>query len=41
MATITYDHSNYRTSGDLPSVGSHAPEIRLVDTRLKNTTWPR
>ena len=39
MATISYDNSNYRTSGDLPSVGSHAPEIRLVDTRLKNTTF--
>ena len=39
MATITYDNSSYRTSGDLPSVGSHAPEIRLVDTRLKNTTF--
>ena len=38
MATITYDNANYRTCGDLPSVGSHAPDIRLVDTRLKNTT---
>lgn len=38
MATITYDNGSYRTRGDLPVVGSHAPEIRLVDTRLKNTT---
>ena len=38
MATITYDNANYRTRGELPVVGSHAPEIRLVDTRLKNTT---
>ena len=39
MATITYDNANYRTRGDLPAIGSHAPEIRLVDTRLKNTTF--
>lgn len=39
MATITYENANYRTSGDLPAVGGHAPEIRLVDTRLKNTTF--
>ena len=39
MATITYDNANYRTRGDLPAVGSHAPEIRLVDTRLQNTTF--
>ncbi len=38
VATITYDNGSYRTRGDLPTVGSHAPEIRLVDTRLKNTT---
>ena len=38
MATITYYNANYRTRGDLPVVGSHAPEIRLVDTRLRNTT---
>ncbi len=39
MATITYNNANYRTRGDLPAVGSHAPEIRLVDTRLNNTTF--
>lgn len=36
MATITYENANYRTRGELPVVGSHAPDIRLVDTRLKN-----
>jgi thiol peroxidase len=38
LAKITYDNSTYHTRGELPSVGSHVPEIRLVDTRLKNTT---
>jgi thiol peroxidase len=38
LAKITYDNSTYHTRGELPTVGSHVPEIRLVDTRLKNTT---
>lgn len=38
MPSIIYENASYRTRGDLPVVGSHAPEIRLVDTRLKNTT---
>jgi len=39
VPTITYENASYRTRGDLPVVGSLAPEIRLVDTRLKNTTF--
>ena len=38
MATITYENANYHTRGELPAVGRSAPELRLVDTRLKNTT---
>jgi thiol peroxidase len=38
MATITYENANYHTRGELPSVGRRAPDLRLVDTRLKSTT---
>ena len=38
MASVVYENSTYRTAGDLPAVGSYAPDISLVDTRLKNVT---
>jgi thiol peroxidase len=38
VATITYENANYHTRGELPSVGRRAPELRLVDTRLKSAT---
>jgi thiol peroxidase len=38
MATISYEHGRYRTRGDLPTVGSHAPDIMLVSTRLHNVS---
>jgi thiol peroxidase len=42
MARISYDGGSYRIAGDLPTVGSRAPDIMLVDTRLRNvslTNW--
>ena len=38
MATVRYDDVVYQTYGDLPVVGSHAPDINLVDTRLANVS---
>ena len=38
MASVVYGDSTYRTEGDLPAVGSYAPDISLVDTRLKAVT---
>ncbi len=38
MPSVVYQNTSYRTAGDLPSVGSYAPDISLVDTRLKNVT---
>ena len=38
MATFTFENGSYRTHGDLPAVGSHAPDIMLVNTRLHNVS---
>ena len=35
---VVYRDGNYRTFGDLPTVGSAAPELMLVDTELRNVT---
>lgn len=34
MATVTLHGEPLRTSGDLPDIGSNAPDFRLVDTSL-------
>lgn len=34
MATVTLHGSPLRTSGDLPSIGSQAPDFHLIDTTL-------
>ena len=39
MAKITYDNSTYHTRGELPAVGRSAPEIKLVNTRLRNASF--
>ena len=39
MARIVYQNQSFRTYGELPTVGSHAPDIRLVDTNLKDVTF--
>lgn len=38
MATIKYENGSYRTSGELPPVGSRAPDVSLVNTRLQNVS---
>tara|TARA_R110002049_G_scaffold210401_6_gene381272 strand:+ start:396 stop:929 length:534 start_codon:yes stop_codon:yes gene_type:complete len=38
MAQITYDNGNYKIAGDLPAVGSRAPDIMLVSTKLQNVS---
>ncbi len=36
MATVTLEGIPYRTEGELPSVGSEAPDFRLVDSGLQD-----
>lgn len=36
MASITLDGNPFNTNGDLPQVGSHAPDFRLVDKGLND-----
>ena len=38
MSQIVYENQRFGTYGNLPTVGSHAPDIRLVDTSLKDVT---
>ncbi len=38
MAKIRFEHASYRTCGDLPAVGSRAPDVSLVNTRLQNVS---
>ena len=39
MAAIKDKNANYRTHGDLPAVGSCAPDVSLVNTRLQNVSF--
>ncbi|MBT8088720.1 MAG: thiol peroxidase [Gammaproteobacteria bacterium] len=38
MAKIQFEHASYRTYGDLPVVGSRAPDVSLVNTNLQNVS---
>jgi thioredoxin-dependent peroxiredoxin len=38
MGSIRYENAQYHTKGDLPTVGSRAPDIMLVNTRLQNVS---
>ena len=38
MAKINHEGGTYRTHGELPSVGSRAPDFSLVNTDLKDVT---
>ena len=38
MAKIHFEHASYRTYGDLPAVGSRAPDVSLVNTDLQNVS---
>lgn len=39
MAKIQYKNASYRTHGELPSVGSHAPDVSLVNTDLQHVSF--
>lgn len=38
MAILKYRGGTYRTTGDLPAVGAHAPDFSLVNTELQDVT---
>ncbi len=38
MAMIKHDGGSYRTLGELPAIGSRAPDVSLVNTKLQNVT---
>ncbi len=39
MARIQHNNASYRTHSDLPSVGSRAPDVSLVNTDLQNVSF--
>ncbi len=39
MANIRYKNASYRTYGELPAVGSRAPDVSLVNTDLQNVSF--
>ena len=38
MGRVIYQSATYITHGDLPTIGSNAPDIMLVDTELRNVS---
>jgi thiol peroxidase len=38
MATVRYEGGVWHTFGDLPTIGSHAPDVSLVNTKLQDVT---
>ena len=38
MALVKYEGGTYRTFGDLPTVGSRAPDVSLVNTGLQDVS---
>ena len=38
MAIVKYENASYRTHGELPAIGSRAPDVSLVNTKLQNAT---
>ena len=39
MASVTHNNASYQTCGELPAVGSHAPDVSLVNTDLQNVSF--
>ncbi len=39
MAKIQHENTSYRTYGDLPAIGSAAPDVSLVDTKLRDVSF--
>ena len=38
MAVVRYQNVKYHTYGELPAVGSHAPDVSLVNTKLQDVS---
>ena len=38
MAVVRYQNAKYHTYGELPTVGSHAPDVSLVNTKLQDVS---
>jgi len=38
VARIRYENASYQTHGELPRIGSHAPDVSLVNTKLQNVS---
>ena len=38
VAKIRFENASYQTHGELPRIGSHAPEVSLVNTRLQDVS---
>jgi len=38
VAKIQFENASYQTYGDLPTVGSRAPDVSLVNTNLQNVS---
>lgn len=38
MAIFKYQNATYRTEGELPAIGSRAPDVSLVNTKLQNVS---
>ncbi len=39
MASIQHNNATYHTHGELPAIGSRAPDVSLVNTELQNVTF--
>ena len=38
MPRVKYENTFFQTFGDLPTIGSNAPDVSLVNTKLQNVT---
>jgi thiol peroxidase len=38
MPRVKYENTFFQTFGELPTIGSHAPDVSLVNTKLQNVT---
>jgi thiol peroxidase len=38
VARIRFENASYQTHGELPRIGSHAPDVSLVNTRLHDVS---
>ena len=39
VAKIRLDNASYRTYGELPRIGSHAPDVSLVNTKFQDVSF--